>query len=161
MQKRSLVIAATIVLALALGTMVMAADRHIGIWKLDVAKTEVTGAPGYAVLPKSCIVKIEDQEKGIRLIYDVVDVEGKTTTREFFAKYNEMDYPVKGDPDVTTVSLRRINASTLGILWKKAGNDTENWRTVVSKDGNSWTITAKRKDLKGENFIITYVFDKQ
>jgi len=160
MQKRSLVIAATIVLALALGTMAMAANRHIGIWKLDVDKTKVTGAPSYA-LPQSCIVKIEDQEKGIKFIYDVVDVEGKATAREFFAKYNEMDYPVKGDPYVGTVSLRRINASTLGFLWKKAGNDRENWRTVVSKDGNTWTITAKGKNPKGENFVITYVLDKQ
>ena len=49
------------------------------------------------------------------------DKDGKPTHNEWTGKFDGNDYPVTGDPNTDTRSLKRIDAHTLGLTGKKAG----------------------------------------
>ena len=67
-----LLVAAALVLGLA--TMAIAADPFVGTWKLNVAKSKITGQT-----PKSETLKIATQNNGFKWTFDTVDAEGKAT----------------------------------------------------------------------------------
>jgi len=138
--------------------LVWGADPFIGTWKLNPSKTKVTG-PGSAY--KSGTATFVTQENGVKFTYDIVNGEGKSIHGEYAAKYDGKDYPITGDPDADTVSLRKTDDHTVDYLYKKAGKEVMSERAVVAKDGKTATVTFKGKNPKGEEFTTDTVWDKQ
>jgi hypothetical protein len=64
----------------------------------------------------------------------------------YSAKFDGKDYPYKGNPGITSVSLKRINATTIEETDKKDGTAILTQRMTVSPDGR--TITLVTHDLK-------------
>jgi hypothetical protein len=159
MRTRSLVISATLIsaLVLALAVIAMAADPHVGTWKLNLAKSKYSPGPA----PRSAIVKVEDQDNGVKLREDTVDAEGKASHAEFTAKFDGKDYPLMGNPDVDTVSFKKPDANTWDEVLKKAGKEVLKSQNVISKDGMTMTRTVKGKNAKGLEINSTIVYDKQ
>jgi hypothetical protein len=144
-------------LVLALAVIAMAADPHVGTWKLNVAKSKInSGQPD-----KSGTVQCEAQDNGVKMVGDSVDAEGKAAHSEFAAKYDGKDYPFTGDSDIDTISLKRIDANTWAEVLKKSGKEVLSGRNAVSKDGKTMTRTFKGKNDKGQEFNNTAVYDKQ
>jgi len=158
MRKRSLVIVATIVLVLALATMVLAADPFVGTWKLNVAKSKATDP---SAMPQSETFKAEALDNGQKTTVDGLDANGKTYHFEFSIKYDGKDYPVTGYPLADTFAQKKIDANTLELVAKKAGKEVERWRFIVSKDGKTETSTGKGMTEKGKAYNGTFVYDKQ
>ena len=146
-----------IALVLALATVAMAADPHVGTWKLNLAKSKYNPGPP----PKSQTLKIQAQENGLKYVSDSVDAEGKATHNEFAAKYDGKDYAYLGSPDVDTLAYTKVDANTLDFVTKKGGKEVEKGRAVVSVDGKTRTVTSKGKNAKGQDTSRTSVYVKQ
>ena len=158
MQKHSIVVSVTMVfiLVLALSTVALAADPHVGTWKLNVAKSKYS----YPA-PKSSTIKVTAQKNGIKSVSDSVDAEGQATHVEFTARYDGKDYPVTGIQAIDTIAFRKIKARTFDVVAKKAGKEIGTAREVFSKDGKTYTFTAKGKNAQGQDINYIAVYDKQ
>jgi len=159
MQKHSIVVHTTMifVLILALAILAMAADPHVGTWKLNVAKSKFNPGPP----PKNDTMAFTAQDNGIKLVEDPVEADGKARHIEIAIKYDGKDYPLTGSPAIDTLALRRIDANTFKAVAKKAGKEVLRAREVFSKDGKTFTLTEKGKNAQGQAINNTWVFDKQ
>lgn len=74
------------------------------------------------------------------------------------AKFDGKDYPVKGDPGTTSVSLKKVDANAIEETSKHNGKVISISRMTVSPDGQTMTIESTSK-LTGTN--SKYVAKKQ
>ena len=133
-----------------------AKDNRIGDWKLNVAKSKYSPGPA----PKSLDLKIEPAGKGVHVTTSQVNADGSTGATEYTANYDGKDNPIKGSPIADTVSMRRINATTTTRTDKKAGKVVLRIRSVISKDGKTYTVDVKTKTPKGEPVHNVLVFER-
>src|SRR5713101_4470859 len=99
-------------------TSARAADSNVGTWKVNLAKS--TYDPGPA--PKGPnVTKIEADGDGIKVTADGVNAQGQATHVTYSAKYDGKDYPETGNPNVDTISIKRIDANTIETTTKKGG----------------------------------------
>ena len=61
------------------------------------------------------------------------------TGESFTAKFNGKDYPYKGNPGISSVSCKRINANIIEETDKRDGNAISTARITVSPDGRTMT----------------------
>ena len=136
---------------------VQAADNWMGAWKLNLAKSKYSPGPA----PKSNTAKYEASEGGMKAVTDGVSTDGKPTHTEFTAKYDGKDYAYKGNPNVDTIAVKRIDADTYEATLKSKGKVTMTSRNVVSKDGKTRTQTQAGTDAQGKAVSNTVVYDRQ
>jgi hypothetical protein len=134
-----------------------ASDVQSGVWKLNTAKSKYSPGPA----PKSVTLTVEVDEKTYKVRSEGVDGEGKPTLAEFTAGFDGTDVAAKGIPYGDTVSLKRINASTVEVTMKKDGKTLVTVTSVVSKDGKTRTSTFHGKDEAGHTVHNVAVYDKQ
>jgi len=132
-------------------------DPVIGTWKLNLAKSKFSPGPP----PKSQTVTFEAVGKGLKVTIKGTDAEGKPIDWQFTANFDGKDYPVSGNPDQDTTTLKRIDANTVEYIRKKAGKVVATLTSAVSKDGKTRTVTEKGVNAKGEKISNTSVYDKQ
>jgi hypothetical protein len=142
---------------LMVGASAQAADKQVGIWKLDVAKSKYSPGPP----PKESTLKIEAEADGLKFTVDSTDAEGKPIHYELSPKYDGKDYPVTGNPNADSISLKKINDYTIETVSKKGGDPVMTIRSVVSKDGKTRTSTYKGKNAKGQDVNNTTVSIRQ
>ena len=133
-------------------------DSSIGTWKLNLAKSKYDPAN---LAPKSQTIKQEALEGGIKITNDLVDYTGKSLHYEMAPQYDGKDYPVKGDPNRDTISIKRIDDYTFDTVNKKAGKVTTTTRQVYSRDGKTRTITTTGTTPQGQKVSNTAIYDKQ
>jgi hypothetical protein len=63
----------------------------------------------------------------------------------YTAKFDGKDYPYKGDPGVTSVALRKIDANTIEETDKRNGKVVYVTRMTVSPDGRTLKIESADK----------------
>jgi hypothetical protein len=80
------------------------------------------------------------------------------TGESYDAKFDGKDYPVKGDPEVTSVSLKKIDASTIDETYKRDGKIVLVNRVTVLPGGKTMKFAANDK-LHGTT--SSYVLTKQ
>jgi hypothetical protein len=153
---------APLVITLALSVLMLsavaqAADKQVGTWKLDVAKSKYSPGPA----PKEGTLKIEAQADGLKITIDGIDAEGKTVHMEFSPKYDGKDYPTTGMPGADSISLKKISDHTIEAVSKKDGKPMITTRSVVSKDGKTRTTSQTGKNAKGQDVKNTLVYDRQ
>jgi len=146
-----------VLLALAMSATANASDPQSGTWKINAAKSKYSPGPA----PKSLSVKIEADENGIKINAEGTNSDGTPIHVEYSAKFDGKDYPTTGNPNGDTVSVKRIDASTLESTTKKGGQATVTITSTVSKDGKTRTSVWKGKDAQGREVNNTVVFDKQ
>jgi hypothetical protein len=133
------------------------ADPAIGTWTLNVEKSKFTPGPG----PKSATRTYAQTADGIALTYSGVAADGSPISGQSTFKYDGKDYPITGSPDFDTISLKRVNATTVKSTQKKNGA-VIGWTTrSVSAHGKVLTLSSKGKDAKGAPFHSVAVYDKQ
>src|ERR1700730_16659577 len=106
---RYVIFSATLLVALALSVTLAVADQHSGSWKMDPAKSKYSPGPA----AKSLTLKVESDEKGVKIDSEGVDGEGNPTHVQYDAKFDGKDYPATGLPYGDTVSVKRIDANTI------------------------------------------------
>ena len=148
---------ATLVL-MALGSAVIAADSNIGIWKMNPAKSKYSPGPA----PKSQTVTIEAWgADGFKYVADGVNAEGKPMHWAFQVKYDGKSMPFTGNPDVDTISSKRIDANTVESTTQLKGKPAMTSKVAISADGRTRTLTQTGKNAKGQDVNNVVVYDKQ
>jgi hypothetical protein len=97
----------------------------------------------------------------VKVTVDGTDSTGKPAHNEWTGKFDGKDYPVTGDPNSDTQSIKKVDDRALEITVKKYGKVTVSRRVVVSADGKSRTVTTSGTDSKGNKVMSTAVYDKQ
>src|SRR5713226_1059181 len=92
-------------------------DPIVGTWELNIAKSKYS--PGRA--PKSETRTYVAAGQDIKASSKGVDASGKPTTASWTVTYDGKDSPQTGNPDADTLSLKRVNASTVEFTLKRAG----------------------------------------
>ena len=133
-----------------------ATDPAAGTWELNLAKSKFSPGPP----PKSLTRTYEVIGAGVKYTAKGIDANGKPTLVQFTAKYDSKDYPVTGSPDFDTISLKRLDASKSEATLKKAGKVVQTTTRVVSKDGETLTLTVKGMNAEGQTVNDVLVFDK-
>jgi len=148
-------IALTIVMCLAALTLCFASPM-MGTWKLNEAKSKF--GPGAS---KSLTVVYEAAGDAIKCTIDGVDGQGKPTHTEWTGKFDGKDYPVTGDPNQSTRSVKVINDHKMDVDVKKDGKVTASGTIEIAADGKSRTVTLHGTDPTGKKTTSTAVYDKQ
>ena len=145
------------VVYLTVSTAVLAEDRWLGTWRLNVAQSKYSsGAP-----PRSTTIKVEAAEGGLKYTADGIDAQGTRTHLEYVAKFDGRDYPFRGSATADSISLRRIDDSTYEATLKRAGTVVTTARTVISQDGRTRITMQTGKNAQGEDINNTIVYNKQ
>jgi hypothetical protein len=156
--KRFGVLATALVLAtLALSVAARAGDLHSGTWKMNPAKSKYNPGPA----AKSITLKVESDENEFKIDSEGIGGDGNPMHVEYSAKFDGKDYPVTGLPYGDTVSVKRIDTSTVESTIKNAGEVVMTVRSTVSKDGKRRTSVFKGKDAQGRDVNNVVVYDKQ
>ncbi len=74
------------------------------------------------------------------------------------AKFDGKDYPIKGDPNLTTVSLTKINDRSIDETGKRDGKIVTVSHMTVSADGKTMTIKSENK---AQDTTTTFTATKQ
>ena len=112
------------------------------------------------MLPKSEMEKIEELGNGLtKITSDVVTAKEDGFHAVWSGKYDGKYYPFTGLAQMTAV--KKIDANTLEFVDKRDGKIIATWPSTVSKDGKIMTTVGKGRDAKGQEFSITFVYEKQ
>lgn len=144
-----------VVLAAALT--LSAADAFLGTWNLNVAKSKYSPGPA----PKSSTIVYSQDGDSIVVKTDTVNADGKMGSSTNRYKRDGKEYPYKAvTGEAGTIAVKSINANTAEAT-VKIGSATTMARTVVSKDGKTFTRTIKGTNAEGKPVNNTVVFEKQ
>ena len=143
----------TLALCFVAAAVGFASNPNMGTWKLNEAKSKFP-----PMAPKNNTVVYEAAGDNVKVTVDGTDGEGKPTHNEWTGKFDGKDYPYKGDPGTTSVSLKKINANTLEETDKRDGKITSVSRATVSSDGKTMKIDV---DDKLHGTTASYVAMKQ
>jgi hypothetical protein len=152
----------TIVLAVVTALMLpvnfaQAADPSNGTWELNLAKSRFDPGPP----PKSQTRTYEVMDGTVKMTMKGVNAEGKEMQTTYTGSYDGKDFPITGNPEADTISVKRVDDSTFEATLKKAGKVYTNSTRTISKDGKVMTVKVKGTNAKGEKINNTLVFDKQ
>jgi hypothetical protein len=132
-------------------------DPLDGTWTLNAAKSKFTAGPKI----KSQTRKYEVSADEVKQTLDGVDENGKSSHSTFTAHYDGKDYPVSGNPDADTISVKRTGSHSAKSVMKKDGKPAFTVMRSVSKDGKTLTMKSTGTNAKGEKIDEVLVFDRQ
>ncbi len=115
----------------------------LGTWKLVVEKSRYNPGPP----PQSQRRTYEPLGKGVKTTIRTVNAEGQTTTVEYTANYDSIEYHVTGSAETDGIALTRVDAYTAEAKLTHAGRVVGTARRMVSSDGRTMTITYR--DARG------------
>jgi hypothetical protein len=153
------------VLALLSGVVVVALASDIraqapkgldGTWKLDAAKSTFSPGPG----PKSMTVTYSIVGTDGMKIVDVAPADGAAQHWEMTPHYDGKEYPVTGNPNADTISLKKVDDRTGESTMKKGGKVTSTNVRKLSADGKVLTITSTGTTVDGKPRKDVQVFSK-
>ena len=144
-----------VVLSFAITVASLAANPHIGTWKLNEPKSKIPAGMG-----KNNTVTYAEQKDKMKITVDGVDKNGKPTHSVWVGKFDGKAYPVKGNPISNAVAYRTVNDRTNDITALKHGKVMWSGRITVAPNGKSRTVTINGTDANGKKFTGKAVYDK-
>ena len=136
----------------------LAADSPFaGTWKLNAAKSKLEGSG----VGQNGTVQLEVSGNDFKATVQATDPQGLPLNFSYQATLDGKPGTVTSNPNMDSVSLRRVNDHTLTAEGRKAGKVVFNDRRVVSKNGKTMTINRNGTDPNGKKFHAVLVFEKQ
>jgi hypothetical protein len=129
----------------------------MGTWKLNLAKS--TFSPGPA--PKSMTITYTPEGESLKIVVDLVPVDGPPQHWQMTAAYDGKDYPVTGNPAADMISMKLTTATEGESTFTKGGKVTAVNKRALSADGQTLTITTEGTTEEGKPRSDVAVFDKQ
>jgi hypothetical protein len=133
------------------------ADPVLGTWKLNLAKSKFDPGPA----PKSQMRTYAQSQAGTTLTISGVAADGSPFATKATVKYDGKDYPLAGNPNYDTLSMKRINGTTVKTTLLRASKVVGTMMRTVSDHGTVLTVSTKVTDPKGAAHNDVAVFDKQ
>jgi hypothetical protein len=134
-----------------------APDPIVGTWTLNVAKSKFTPGPA----PKSQTRTYTESAQGTTLTFKGVAADGSSMSGQSTFKYDGNDYPITGSRNYDTLSLKRLNGSTVRGTLKKGGKPVGTAIRAISAHGKVLTLSTKLTDAKGVRNDDVAIFDRQ
>ena len=122
----------------------------IGTWRLVVEKSRYNPGPP----PQRQTRTYQAQPNGVKTIIKTVQADGESTTVEYTANYDSIEYRVTGSAAADGIALTRIDTHTAEARLMHAGRVVGTARRVVSPDGKTMTITLR--DARGAVQNVAY-----
>jgi hypothetical protein len=135
-------------------------DPHIGVWKLNLAKSKVTPPPTNPP-PQSVVRTYEAFEgDGIKATFVTLSADGKQSTSTFSAHFDGKEYAITGGGNVTAIAMKRSDANTWSTV-TKGPKVTITGTNTVSKDGKTMTWSYTGTNAQGQPVSVVQIFEKQ
>ena len=116
-------------------------DPILGRWELDLSKSTFNPGPP----PQRELRLYEPEHEGIKATVAITDANGRTTTFEYVTSYNDVVSAVTGSETSDSVRMRKIDTYTTEGELSQGGRVVGHTRRVVSRDGQTMTITLRRE----------------
>ena len=158
MTLRRSTIVALLIAALALpGAVVLgqSKDPLIGTWLLDRSKSDFDPPQPF----QRRTLFVEETENGLSYRTRTVSDRLQASEISYAGRTDGTDLPIEGSV-LDSVSLKRVNATTVERAGKLKGNVVETTTMKVSPDGKMLTLTIKGS-IDGRNYSSTQVFFRQ
>ena len=114
-------------------------DLILGAWELDLSRSMFSPGPP----PRSEIRSYQEGHEGIKAEILTVNADGTKTHMEYTASFNVIA-AVTGSPQTDEIRMSRVDAYTAESNLSFGGKSVGMARRVVSKDGQTLTITLER-----------------
>jgi hypothetical protein len=152
---------AKLVIGVAIATIaIFGADNSLGSWKRNIEKSKAN--PPIANPYKSATMIRVASGDSVKITSTGMRADGTAVNWSYTVKYDGKEYPVTGNAQFDTVSMKQVDANTYTtVLSKKGGKYHTTSRTVISKDGKTSTLTMKGTNADGKPFTQTIVNEKQ
>jgi len=153
-------LAITAMLAFAFVSVASAADAVdpvIGTWKLNLDKSKY--AAGAA--PKSVTRTYAVGANGTTMTVTGVDTDGSAISQSVTLTYDGKDDAWTGSTVFDTVSLTKVNGTTVKSVLKKGGKIVGHSTRTLSAKGKVLTLSSAIKTAKGGTTHEVAVYDKQ
>jgi len=152
-------IVARLVIGVAITAIGMfAADSSVGTWKLNVAKSKITG--NYPIKSQTD-VREATPDGGVKVTRTGQWADGTPNKGSYTYKYDGKEYPATDAP-FDVISVKRLDANTTAFDVKKTGGKYRvTGQNVISTDGKTLTQTSKGTGTDGKPLASTLIFDKQ
>jgi hypothetical protein len=148
------------VLAMALSVMAtgacLAANPHMGTWKLNEAKSKLAPAIG-----KNNTVVYSEMRDKMKVTVDGVDKDGKPTHAVWVGMADGKAYKTKGNLAWDAAAYKVVNDHTYEITTMKDGKVRTTGESTVSADGKTRTVTASGTGADGKKFKSKAVYNKE
>jgi hypothetical protein len=148
--------AAAIALALAAQTSAVP-PVWFGTWKVNLAKSTYTGAPGY----KRATYVIEPAGDGVKVVYEMVLPRGGVTHLEWTGRLDGKDYPVQGIDEFLTYAYTPRDDGSYDIVAKIDGRVAASSTVQFSPDGTTMTTTTVARGPGGQSITTRTLYEKQ
>jgi hypothetical protein len=132
-------------------------DPVLGTWHLVVEKSRYMPGPA----PKSQTRTYEEHPDGLKATIRTTHRDGTSTSMQFIAKYDMVEYPVTGNPDTDMITLKKVDKYTADAVLTHAGKEYGSARRVVSEDGKQMTITFQGRDSQGRSVKNVAVYERE
>jgi hypothetical protein len=149
-----------VVLALGAGATASAAagaDPVIGTWTLNLDKSKFHANRA----PKSMTRTYTAAAGGTDMKVTGVASDGSAIAQSATLTYDGKDIPFTGSSDYDTLSLKKVNGTTVKSQLKKAGTVVGTTTRTLSGGGKVLTLSTSLKTAKGGTTRDSAVFDKQ
>lgn len=135
-----------------------AADTVIGTWKLNLEKSKFS--PAHPA-PKSMSRTYAAAANGTAMTVTGVAADGTPISQQSTLTYDDKDCAVTGSADFDTLTLKKINGTTVKAQQKKDGKAVGTTTRTISDHGKVLTLSSSLKTAKGGTIHDVTVFDKQ
>jgi hypothetical protein len=115
-------------------------DAVVGSWELDLSRSSFTPGPP----PRSEVRNYQQEHEGIKAEIVTIDADGSTHRIEYLASYNDVVAVVTGSSQTDAIKLRKVDAYTAESQLSLAGKVVGQARRVITRDGQTMTITLER-----------------
>jgi hypothetical protein len=143
--------------AAATASAAAAADPVIGTWTLNLHKSNIHGNRA----PKSMTRTYSAAAGGTQMQVTGVAHDGSAISQSATLTYDGKDCAFSGSSDFDTISLKKINGSTVESHLKKDGNVVGTTTRTISGKGAVLTLSTVMKTAKGGTTHDVSVYDKQ
>ena len=134
----------------------LAANPHIGTWKVNEAKSKFAPEMG-----KTNTVQYAEKKDQLQLTVDGADKDGKPTHGVWMGRTDGKAYKVKGNLAWDAMAYKMVNDRTYDITAMKDGKMSWNGRSTVAADGKSRTLNLSGTGADGKKFKAKIVYDKE
>ncbi len=133
------------------------ADPVIGTWTLNLDKSKY--AAGHA--PKSMTRTYSAGANGTDLKVTGIAADGSAISQSATFTYDGKDCAITGSPAYDTVTLKKVNGSTVKSEMKKGGTVVGHTTRTISDGGKTLTLSTALKTAKGGTTHDVAVYDRQ
>jgi hypothetical protein len=112
----------------------------LGAWELDPSRSVFSPGPPL----RGEIRSYQEEHEGIKAIILTTNPDGSKTRMEYVASFNDITAVVSGSSQTDAIRLHKIDPYTAESQLSFGGKVVGRARRVVSKDGQTLTITLDR-----------------